>query len=158
MSSRENGALIRDFYGALNAGDGEAMAAAYAPGARFRDPAFGELTAEQAGDMWRMLTRQARDLEVRLVDHAADETRGRARWIARYTFSPTGRSVENDIRATFRFDEEGRILEHVDRFSFFRWSRQALGPLGLLLGWTPFLSWAFRRRARRSLARFSRRH
>jgi hypothetical protein len=31
------------------------------------------------------------------------------------------------------------IVEHVDRFNFWRWSRQALGLPGLVLGWTPVL-------------------
>ena len=44
----------------------------------------------------------------------------------------------NDVRATFRI-EDGLIVDHVDGFSFWKWSRQALGTKGLLLGWTPFL-------------------
>ena len=44
----------------------------------------------------------------------------------------------NDVHATFRI-ENGLIVDHVDRFSFWKWSRQALGTKGLLLGWTPFL-------------------
>ena len=34
---------------------------------------------------------------------------------------------------------DGLIVDHVDEFSFWKWSRQALGPKGLVLGWTPFL-------------------
>lgn len=153
-ASDANRELIRDFYEALGRRDGERMAEAYASGARFRDPAFGELTGEQAGEMWRMLTRQAQDLEVELLEHAADEERGSARWIARYTFTPTGRRVVNDVRTSFRF-REGRIAEHEDRFSFYRWARQALGPAGVVLGWTPVLRGVFRGRARAGLTRFS---
>ena len=36
-------------------------------------------------------------------------------------------------------DEAGKIVRHIDRFDFWRWSRMALGPAGLLLGWTPLL-------------------
>jgi ketosteroid isomerase-like protein len=129
------------------------MAACYAPGARFRDPAFGELTGEEAGDMWRMLTERAEDLSVELVEHDADAERGSARWIARYTFTDTGRPVVNDVRARFRF-ADGLIAEHVDEFSFFAWSRQALGPLGLALGWTPVLPALVRRRTRGRLDAF----
>jgi len=32
------------------------MTACYAPGAHFRDPAFGDLEGEEIGSMWRMLT------------------------------------------------------------------------------------------------------
>jgi hypothetical protein len=42
------------------------------------------------------------------------------------------------VRATFRF-ADGLIVDHVDEFSFWKWSRQALGTKGVTLGWTPFL-------------------
>ncbi|MGH2960617.1 MAG: nuclear transport factor 2 family protein [Solirubrobacterales bacterium] len=151
--SETNRTLIRTLYEALDRGDGEAMAACYAPTARFRDPAFGELGGEEAGDMWRMLTEGAEDLSVELAEHDADERSGTAHWIARYTFTDTGRPVVNDVRARFRF-ADGRIVEHVDEFSFFAWSRQALGPLGLALGWTPLLPALTRRRARGRLEAF----
>src|SRR4029453_14299905 len=123
------------------------MAACWAPTARFRDPAFGELDGAAAGDMWRMLTERAEDLSVELAEHDADDDTGTAHWIARYTFTDTGRRVVNDVRARFRF-ADGLIAEHVDDFSFFAWSRQALGPVGLALGWTPILPALTRRRAR----------
>lgn len=145
--------LIERLYGAMNQGDGETMASCYAPDARFSDPAFGELRGSEPGDMWRMLTGRATDLTVELAEHEADEHRGSAHWIARYTFGPTGRHVVNDIRATFRF-ENGLIAEHDDRFSFHKWSRQALGLPGTLLGWTPLLRASVRRRARGDLEKF----
>ena len=131
-------ALIDRFYEAFGRRDGDAMAACYAPDATFIDPVFGTLDAAQAGDMWRMLTERGTDLRIEVPERAADGDRGTARWIARYTFSQTGRPVVNDVRAEFRF-AGGLIAEHTDRFSFWRWSRQALGPAGLALGWTPVL-------------------
>jgi ketosteroid isomerase-like protein len=151
--SGENAALIERFYRAFAARDGDAMAACYAPGARFSDPAFGELRGEEPGAMWRMLTAQAKDLRVELLEHEATGDAGTARWRATYTFSQTGRPVVNDVRATFRF-ADGLIAEHDDEFSFHRWASQALGPSGRLLGWTPVLRGAVRRRARASLERF----
>ena len=148
-----NRELIERLYGALDRGDGAAMTACYAPDARFSDPAFGELRGEEIGRMWRMLTSRSTDLAVDLAEHEAGPESGTARWIARYTFTSTGRTVVNDVRASFRF-AGGLIAEHDDRFSFFRWSRQALGAPGLLLGWTPLLRAAVRRRARAELARF----
>jgi ketosteroid isomerase-like protein len=148
-----NRATIERFYAAFDAHDGETMAACYAPGATFRDPAFGELSGERAGAMWRMLTGRAEDLEVELPEHEADATNGSAHWIATYTFS-TGRHVVNDIRAEFRFADDGRFAEHIDRFSYWNWSRQALGPLGLVLGWTPLLPMMTRRKALEQLQEF----
>src|SRR5215208_3472327 len=151
--SDENRALIERFYTAFARRDGDAMAACYAPGVRFSDPAFGELRGEEAGAMWRMLTGRSDDLEVELREHEASSETGSARWVARYTFTQTGRPVVNDVRANFRF-ADGLIVEHHDRFDFHRWARQALGPPGLLLGWTPIMRAAVRRRARAGLDEF----
>lgn len=125
------------------------MAACYAPGARFSDPVFAELVGEEPGAMWRMLTGRAQDLVVKLSEHQADDVTGSAHWLADYTFS-TGRHVHNDVRAVFRF-EGGLIAEHRDSFSFYAWARQALGPAGLVLGWTPMLHAKVQRQARAGL-------
>ena len=145
--------LIEEFYGAFGECAGERMAACYAPGASFSDPVFGALDAREAGGMWRMLTGQAKDLRIELLDHQAEGERGSAHWRAHYTFSQTGRPVVNDVHASFRF-VDGLIVEHVDDFDFYRWARQALGAQGLILGWTPIVRSAVRRRARASLEQF----
>ena len=142
--------LIERLYAAFDRRDGEAMAACYRPDARFRDPVFGELTGEEAGDMWRMLTSRAQDLRVELLAH---DDRS-AHWLAHYTFTQTGRQVVNDVHATFTFGEGGRIAEHRDEFSFWTWSRQALGPMGLALGWTPILRGKVSSQARAGLRQF----
>ena len=147
-----NAARIREFYAAFDRADGEAMARCYTPDARFSDPVFSDLRGERIGAMWRMLTSRSTDLDVELAEHEAGEEVGTARWIARYTFS-TGRRVVNDIRASFRF-RDGLIAEHDDSFDFHAWSRQALGLTGTLLGWTPLLRAAVRRKAAADLERF----
>jgi ketosteroid isomerase-like protein len=148
-----NDAVIQDFYAAFDQRDGDRMAAFYAPDAHFSDPVFTDLNGDEPGAMWRMLTGRADDLRVELLDHGADGDTGSARWRARYTFTQTGRPLVNDVRATFRF-RDGLIAEHRDEFGFHRWSRQALGPTGLLLGWTPVLRSATRKRARAGLDEF----
>jgi ketosteroid isomerase-like protein len=145
--------LIERFYAAFADRDGGAMASCYAPDVRFSDPVFPDLRGSEAGAMWRMLTARADDLRVELLEHRADAEAGSAHWRARYTFTQTGRPVLNDVQASFRFGD-GLIVEHVDRFDFHRWARQALGPAGLLLGWTPLLRSSVRRRARAGLDEF----
>jgi hypothetical protein len=142
--------IIERFYAAFDERDGAAMAACYAPGAHFSDPVFPDLNGDEPGAMWRMLTSQATDLRIELLEHTGDS----ARWRAHYTFSQTGRPVVNDVRATFRFSDDGRFADHRDEFSFHRWARQALGTPGLLLGWTPLLKAQVRRKAAASLERF----
>jgi len=146
--------LIERFYHAFDEGDGDAMAACYAPHVQFSDPVFTDLRGSRAGAMWRMLTEGPGDLRVQLLEHEADEARGSAHWRAHYTFTETGRPVVNDIQASFRFGD-GLIVEHRDQFSFHRWARQALGPVGLALGWTPLLRAAVRRKAAARLAKFT---
>jgi ketosteroid isomerase-like protein len=145
-----NALAIERLYAALDSADAEAMVSLYAPDATFEDPAFGELHGREVAAMWRMLCAQAKDLAVTVSDVDADHERGSARWIATYTFTATGRPVENRIRARFRF-EDGLIAEHRDEFSMWRWSRQALGPVAFVLGSNPLGRALLRRRARSRL-------
>jgi uncharacterized protein len=151
--SHPNDELIQRFYAAFAKHDGDAMAACYAPDAHFSDSVFPDLRGGEPGAMWRMLTGRAEDLEVKLLEHEADDERGSAHWLADYTFSTTGRKVHNDVRAEFRFSG-GLITEHRDAFSFYAWSRQALGPAGLVLGWTPLIHGKVKRQARAGLDEF----
>jgi ketosteroid isomerase-like protein len=141
--------LIQRFYSAFAAHDGDAMAACYAPGAHFSDPVFTDLNGDEPGQMWRMLTERADDLEIDLVEHEATGDAGSAHWIARYTFTQTGRPVVNDVRATLRF-RDGLIADHRDDFDFTRWARQAIGLAGLL----PPVRAAVRKKARAGLDEF----
>jgi ketosteroid isomerase-like protein len=148
------GAAPRDvaeqFYEAFAARDAKAMGALYADDARFEDPVFGRLDARQARFMWRLLLGRATDLAASYAIEAADATTARVAWTAEYTFGQTGRPVVNNVVGTL-VCRDGLIIDHKDQFSFWRWSRQALGTPGLLLGWTPFLKAKVSARARKSI-------
>jgi len=146
MSAQANAELLERFYAAFDRKDGHGMAECYASDVRFSDPVFPDLRGPRAGAMWQMLTEAPGDLRVELLEHEAGDDTGTAHWRAHYVFSQTGRPVVNDVRARFRF-QDGLITEHHDAFHFHRWARQALGPTGLLLGWTPMLRGAVRRKA-----------
>jgi len=60
----------------------------------------------------------------------------------------------NELVALHHTDA-GVIVEHHDEFSFHRWARQALGPVGLVLGWTPIVRGAVRRKAAARLEEFT---
>jgi ketosteroid isomerase-like protein len=126
---------IERLYTAMNAHDGEGMAACYADDAVFEDPAFGLLRDGRVKDMWRMLCARTEDLAVELPEH---DDRS-AHWTAAYTFR-TGRKVVNDVRARFAFGADGLIVDHRDDFDLRRWAAQALGPPLSLLGYTPLLA------------------
>ncbi len=148
----DNRALIERFYRAFQQRDGAAMAACYHANASFRDPVF-ELKGARVGAMWRMLTSRGTDLRVEFGNVSAYAAGGSADWQAWYKFSATGRQVHNIINARFRF-AEGLIIEHVDTFDFWRWSRQALGPIGILLGWSPLVRDKVRAQAARALDQY----
>ena len=150
-----NAQLITDFYAAFARQDSAPMRAAYAPDAHFSDPAFPALHGPAVGDMWTMLCQQAKDFRLEFRDVKADDRQGSAHWEAWYLFGGK-RPVHNVIHAQFTF-ENGRITRHVDHFDFWRWSRQAIGPAGLLLGWTPLLKRAVASRANASLAAWQKR-
>jgi ketosteroid isomerase-like protein len=155
VGAEANRELIERFYEAFGACNGAAMTACYAADAHFHDPAFGDLRGTDVGAMWRMLTSRATDLKIELQEHDADDESGSAHWIARYTFS-TGRPVVNDIQASFRFDGDGKIVDHIDEFDFRRWARQALGPKGTLVALLPPLRSKARAQALGQLEAFKR--
>lgn len=128
-----NRQLIVDFYSAFQAKDSAAMSACYHPDVHFSDPVFKDLKGKRASAMWEMLCEGGKDLQVEFSDVSADADAGRAHWDARYTFSPTGRSVHNPIDATFEL-QDGKIIRHQDSFDLHAWAAQALGLPGRLFG------------------------
>ena len=148
-------ALITRFYQAFQRLDAEAMIACYSADIVFTDPVFGTLRGQEAGAMWRMLTSRAQDFSLTFDQVRAEPGGASAHWVATYLFSQTGRTVINDIRARFVI-EDGLITEHHDNFDMWRWSRQALGMPGVLLGWTPLLQNKVRQQARKGLQAFTR--
>jgi ketosteroid isomerase-like protein len=133
-----NAELITRFYEAFQRLDATTMGECYHPEATFTDEAFTNLNYEQTLAMWSMLCSRARNFHLMFDTVEADNSKGKAHWEPTYTFTSTGKLVHNIIDAEFEF-KDGKIWRHRDRFDFFRWSRQALGTAGLLLGWTPFL-------------------
>jgi limonene-1,2-epoxide hydrolase len=129
--------IIDEFYTAFQNLDAEKMVSFYHSQVEFEDPAFGKLKGERAKNMWRMLCKSSKDLEINFSSIQANDENGSASWEAHYNFSKTGRKVHNIISAEFKF-KDGKIIEHRDNFSLYRWSLQAFGLKGLILGWTPF--------------------
>jgi ketosteroid isomerase-like protein len=154
-----NEQTIRRFYDAFARLDADTMASCYAPDASFDDEAFSLRGAREVGAMWKMLCAgtQAKGAAVWKLgyrDVRADATSGQAHWDAHYLFSATGRIVDNAIDSRFTFRSDGLIATQRDSFDFRRWSRQALGTPGLLLGWSPMLKKKVRATAAANLAAF----
>lgn len=131
------------------------MVACYHKNVIFSDPAFGTLTGDEARNMWRMLLERSQgDLKITFSDVMADEKTGSAKWRAEYTFGQTGRKVVNEITARFEF-ADGKIIKHTDSFDVWKWSRQALGLKGLLLGWSSFFQRKLNQQTNSQLKKYS---
>lgn len=154
-----NQQTLENFYTAFARLDAAAMGDCYAQDAVFEDEVFKLHGRREVAGMWRMLCEgtKARGADVWKLEHRdvqADSGSGQAHWDAHYRFSATGRIVDNSIDARFTFDPQGRIATHRDSFDFWRWSGQALGAPGLLLGWTRVLRNKVRGQAAVRLGKF----
>ena len=131
--------IIEEFYEAFSSLDAENMVKYYHPDVVFQDPAFGELKADRAKNMWRMLchSQKGKGFKVKYQVIDFNKEKASAQWDAFYTFSQTGRKVHNKIFASFVI-ENGLIMEHIDEFNLYNWSKQAMGIKGYFLGNTSF--------------------
>ena len=148
-----NEQIILKFYTDFQSLNYRGMQEAYHDDAEFSDPVFGTLSSKEVKAMWQILLTRGKDLKISYSDIRATDLVGKCHWEAWYTFSKTGRPVHNIIDAAFEF-KEGKIYRHHDSFNLWRWSRQALGPMGSLMGWTPWLQNKLRNSARKSLLAF----
>lgn len=128
----------------------------YHPDIHFQDEVFN-LHGKSAGAMWHMLCSRGKDLQVCYSGVEVSDDKGKAHWEATYTFGASGRKVHNVINAEFEF-KDGKIIKHRDSFNFWKWSTMALGPVGLLLGWTSGLHRKVSRSANKSLDAFIEKH
>jgi limonene-1,2-epoxide hydrolase len=153
MNSNEQ--IIHKFYTAFANADAKTMCECYHPSIQFQDPAFGILNGNDACQMWKMLIERSKgNLKIEFSDIIADDHTGTAKWIATYDFSKTNRTVVNVIQAQFKF-KDGLIIRHTDNFDIWKWSKQALGLKGLLLGWTGFMQKQIQKQALASLKNYN---
>ena len=149
-----NEALITKFYTAFANADAQTMSECYHPKVHFVDPAFGLLKEKQVSDMWKMLiSRSKGNIKIEFSDIKADDFSGSAIWVATYNFSKTNKNVINKVAAEFVF-QDGLIIKHTDTFDVWKWSKQAFGVTGYLLGWTGFFQNKVQEQALSSLKKF----
>ena len=148
-----NEQLLTTFYQSFQNKDYASMQNSYADNAVFNDEVFKNLDAQQVKAMWEMLIKRGKDLQIEFKNIEADDRKGSAEWIATYTFSKTKRKIINRVKSEFIF-EKHKILKHTDHFNFHKWSGQALGITGILLGWTTFLKQKISQTAMKSLSEY----
>jgi ketosteroid isomerase-like protein len=148
-----NQQIITKFYTCFQNKDYKGMQECYADNATFSDEVFVNLNAAQVKAMWEMLCVKGKDLRLDFKNIQTNGKLASAEWIAYYTFSASVRKVVNHVKANFVF-ENGKIVKHTDIFNFYKWSRQALGITGALLGWTEFFKNKVRKGAMKNLDNF----
>ncbi len=149
----DNSEIIRKFYSAFQNKDWEGMLECYHEEIHFSDPVFPDLYGKKAKAMWHMLVTASKDLTLTFSDIQTTSGKGNCHWEAIYSFSKTGRKVQNKIDAEFIF-KDGLILEHKDYFNLWKWSQMALGMPGLLFGWTPLMKKKIQLMAEKNLDHF----
>jgi ketosteroid isomerase-like protein len=143
--------IIHKFYTSFANADSASMVELYDDEINFTDPVFGILKGEQAKSMWKMLVRPG--VNISFSDIKSSRNKVYARWQAEYTYTPTSRKVVNKIKAEFEI-KDGKIVSHKDTFSLWKWSSQALGPVGLMLGWTNKVKHKIRSKANAALRKY----
>ena len=152
MSGNEQ--IIQRFYTAFQRLDYTTMQDCYSETPIFSDPVFGILQGPEVRAMWEMLCKNAKDFSLIFSDiQWLDDEYATCNWSATYTFSKTGRKVVNNIKAHLRI-QDGKITEHTDKFDIWKWSRQALGFPGALLGWSHFMKNKIHQNAVKNLEKF----
>jgi hypothetical protein len=121
-----NRALLEHFFTSLAHRNHEAMAACYAPEARFDDIAFHLCDSKKIHAMWHMITKSDLCMTYRVESCGARDAV--VCWDARYTFTDTGRRVHNELRSAFTL-QDGLIIKQYDHSDAWRWCLQALGPI-----------------------------
>ena len=149
-----NTQMVEKFYMAFQQLDATAMNNCYSDDIIFFDPVFGLLKGEEVKSMWEMLCKNAKDFSLTYDNIISlDEEYCTCDWVATYTFSATGKTVINKIKANMRF-AGGKIIEHSDAFSVHKWSKQAFGTIGILFGWNSLFQNKIKNKAKKNLLQF----
>lgn len=149
-----NETLISRFYAAFAALDHKTMNECYRDDVVFYDPVFNLLNGNEVFAMWEMLCTRAKEFELQFGNIIKlDHEYYTCEWICKYRFSKSGRMVINKVKAFMRL-ADGKIIEHSDGFSVHKWSMQALGFSGWLLGWNRFYQKQISKKAINELSRF----
>jgi ketosteroid isomerase-like protein len=141
---------IDHFYSSFKNSDVNGMIDCYAENIHFSDPIFGTLRGEKAKAMWMMLLERSKG-NLSINYEVTSPTS--AKWIATYHYGPKKRKVINEINAYFEF-KDGKISKHTDHFDLAKWSRQALGVTGIVLGKTKWFQRKISENVNSSLERF----
>ena len=146
--------IIESFYRSFQNLDAKGMNDFYHENATFSDPVFHHLNSLEVKKMWAMLIeRSDGKLDIQFSNIRSVGNKILAHWEAKYEFSRSKRKVHNKIDSEFVL-QNGKIINQIDSFNFWKWASMALGPIGTLLGWTTYLKNKVRKQSRRILKKY----
>ncbi|MGB5988742.1 MAG: nuclear transport factor 2 family protein [Marinifilaceae bacterium] len=149
-----NNEVIKKFYTSFSDSNIKGMIECYHKEIVFIDPVFGKLKGERVIKMWEMLlAKKNKGNKISFSNIMASSEKGEANWVAEYIYGEDKRKIVNKISANFKF-KEGKIIEHTDYFNLWKWTKQAMGPAGYLLGWSYFMRKQIQEKAKIRLEEF----
>lgn len=150
--NNSNHQLLHTFFTAFAKKDLDTMLACYHKNVVYDDVGFGKQKGKNAKAVWRFLIQTVGKKSVITFSNIqTSATTGQANWAVTYYFGK--RKITNNITAIFRF-QDGKIIYHKDKYSLWKWSRQAFGSVGYLVGWSPVFRGLIRWQMQRSLRKF----
>ncbi len=146
--------LLLTFFTAFAKKDLDAMLDCYHKNVVYDDVSFGKQQQEKAKAVWRFLIKNVGEKAVITFSNIqTSATSGQANGTITYYFGK--RKITNEITATFHF-QDGKIIYHKDEYNLWKWSQQAFGFVGYLIGWSLAFRWLIRWQMQRSLQAFIR--
>lgn len=150
----DNKEIINKFYTSFSNGNVKGMLECYHKDIVFQDAVFGKLEGERAFKMWEMLlSKKKQNTIITFNNVEATAEKGKANWVVKYEYGAKKRKVINKVQANFKF-KDSKIIEHLDDFNLWKWTQQAIGPAGYLMGWTTYMKNKIQKTTKSKLDRF----
>lgn len=142
--------ILLTFFTAFAKKDLNTMLDCYHKNVIYDDVGFGQQKGEKAKAVWRFLIQNVgENAVISFSDIQTFNNTGYANWTTTYPFGK--RIITNNIKATFHF-KDGKIIFHKDEYSLWKWSQQAFGIIGYLIGWSPIFRWLIRWQMKKKIA------
>lgn len=145
--------LLQTFFTAFAKKDLNTMLDCYHENVIYDDVGFGKQKGENAKTVWRFLIKKVdANAQITFSNIQVSKDKGQANWVTKYTFNQ--QKITNKITSTFYF-QDGKIIYHKDNYSLWKWSQQAYGFIGYLIGWSPIFHWLVRWQMQRILQHYN---
>jgi limonene-1,2-epoxide hydrolase len=141
--------IVKEFYKALDSGDYRTVNEFYHKNAHYKDEIF-DFKGLEIHALWYTATLPDMELSAELESIREEEDAIYTEWVMSYTLDIIKRRIRLKEKGKFTF-QEGKIIEHTDKYDFWTWCIQAFGIIGRALGWSNWLQNRVRSQAKKSV-------